>query len=408
MAYIESSLMMFRGESHKLLSAAIPDESGIVSSRTYGMVYKNGEIIWEILGRKGKQIVMPIYRYKNVSDPWHNFTVVMDIEKGGYILQDSVGQDRISGFIVNDMGIMVRSLRYSWHNISTNGAVFYNPESGRKLSGDVSPYFGKENCFYGVGTNELIKLTVDDHGMVEDEEVVEEIEGLSSALYLKYKGCDFCILYINRVYYKFDLQTHKIHEIALMSSIFNIAGLRWLTDGKFVYLKTVGVGVAQEFYLAITSGLNDDEKTIYIGKLIGNVIPAIYCRYPYVYMWGNASASSSGSYVFHINKINVVTGETQDIYPDSIKIGDVTFYTRASDENGSPQAPYYRLYNSPAIFWDYNEYFDDGVLKDDLQGGYGEVSVNAGGGATHCYAVYMDNLELRPSEHNMTVFISDF
>lgn len=408
MAYIESSLMMFRGESHKLLSGNLPDENGRFSSGTYGIVYKNGEIIWEILGRKGRQVVMPISRYYTVSNPWHGFTVVIDIDNGTYILQDSVGQYSVSGFLVNDIGVMIRETD-RWNNMSVNGAVFYNPESGRKLSGPVRACFGNGNSFYGVGisgyelVNKLVKLTVDKHGMVEDEEIVDEIKGLSTYTpTIKYKGCDFCIIYNSTIgyYYRFNLKNHGLTQIG--SSI--PSGFQWLTNGEFAYLRIENSAI----YVVITSDLISDDKVIYADAYGYMSYDTLYCRYPYVYIWRMYRATSSSFYVLRIVKLNVITGESQIINPDSIKIGDVTFYTKSSDENGNPQAPYYRLYNPSAIFWNYNEYFEDGVLKDDLQGGYGVIGASAGGGVTYGYAIYMDNLELKPSEHNMAIHISNY
>ena len=404
MAYIESSLMMFRGESHKLLSAAIPDESGVTTLRNYGMVCRDGEIIWEILGRKGRQIVLPISKYYNYY--YHSSTVVIDIDKGSYVLQGSAGQYGSEGFIVSDSGIMLPNTNNQWNNVSTNGAVFYSPV--RKLSGPIVARFGIENNFYGVGLNELknnlVRLTVDKHGMAENEEVVDEIDGLSRYTpSIKYKGCDFCILQINDTHYRFNLKTHELTQIS--SSIITDAtsNLRWLTDGKFVYLRTNNGSI----YLVVTSDLVNDDKVIYAGESGEYTYTTkVYCRYPYVYIWRNSRATSSSPFILRIIKVNVVTGESQTIYPDSIKIGDVTIYTKASDENGSPQAPYFRLYggNFDPLLWDYNEYFDDGILKDDLAGGYGVARISA----DTYYAIYMDNLELRPSEHNMTVFISNF
>lgn len=416
MAYIESSLMMFRGESHKLLAASLPDENGKITNGTYGMVCRDGQIIWEILGRKGRQVVIPISRWRTVSDPWHEFTVVIDIDKGSYVLQGGVGQVYTSGFIVNDSGMMVlnsTSAYYAtgrWGNVSVNGAVFYNPDSGRKLNGWVRALFGKENAFYGVGFNELanklIKLTVDKHGMVEDEHIVDEISGIVSAHSMKYKGCDTCILSINDFleYYTYNLKNHAMNRLNL--DAVTLSNLRWLTDGKFAYLRTDSSAI----YVVITSNINDAENVIYADVAGYRSTNALYCRYPYVYIWRSEyQATSSSSYVFRIVKLNVVTGDRQVIEPGSIKIGDVTFYARASDENGNPETPYYRLYSSsPAIFWNYNEYFDDGVMKDDLAGAYGGIAATPSGHATDYYAVYMDNLELRPSEHNMTVYVCNY
>lgn len=404
MAYIESSLLMYRGESHKLLSGNFPTENGgSTTSGRYGMVYKNGEIIWEILGRKGRQVVIPIALYENYS--WNGYTVIIDIDKGSYLLQGSVGQGSNSGFIVSDNGIMVLNYltfvneRYSWCNISTNGAVFYSPDTGRKLTGPVRAYFGKDSDFYGVGessyalANKLIKLTVDEHGTVKDEEVVDDIEGLTSALNIKYKGSDFCLLYINRGYQRYNLTTHELSPI---SSNINAGGLQWLTDGKFAYIRTDNNAV----YIVITSNFISDDEVIY-ADAVGYSASYIdlYCRYPYVYIWRQYREASSDSRALRIIKINVVTKERQATNPDSIKIGDITFCTKRYE---SVEAPYYNLWDYHRIFWNYNEYFDDGVLKDDLQGGYGTISLSSG----RTYAIYMDNLELRPSENNMAILIS--
>lgn len=406
MAYIESSLLMYRGKSHKLLSGNLPTENGgSTTSGRYGMVYKNGEIIWEILGRKGRQVVIPIAQYLNYS--WQARTVVIDIDKGSYILVGGVGQASSSGFITNDTGMMVAGYllfmnqSYDWGNISTNGAVFYSPKSGRKLSGPVRVCFGMGNSFYGIGEsgyelkNKLLKLTVNEHGMVDDEEVVDEIEGLGLAPSIKYKGCDFYVLSINDTYYRFDLKNRGMMPVS--SDIIN--GLVWLTDSKFAYLRTVN----DSLYVVITSNLVNNDEVIY-ADAYEYYSRSLYCRYPYVYIWRNGRTTSSSAYIFKIVKINVITKERKTIYPDSIKIGDVTFYTKESDVNGSPQSPYIQLYNSTyyAFLWKHSEYFEDGVMKDDLKGGYGDVYTNL---IEHVasHAVYMDNLELQPSEHNMAV-----
>lgn len=401
MAYIESSLIMFHGESHKLLTANLPDENGRMTVGTYGMICRDGQIIWEILGRKGRQVVIPATAYYNYA--WYQYTVIIDIDKGIYVSQGSVGQYSTDGFIVCDNGIMINNSaifaesQYDWRNISVNGAVFYSPK--RILSGAVYPRFGVGDSFYGIGyagnADKLLKLTVDKHGMVEDEEIVNEIEGLSSAVSIKYKGSDYCILYANSRYLRYNLNTHE--SVQISSDI--TSGLSWLTDGKFAYIRTVG----DTRYLVVTSDFVNDDNVFLMHQGSVYYAPTLYCRYPYVYAWFSSRVTSST--VFTIVKINVTTGEKQEIYPDSIKIGDVTFYAKQSDENGNPQAPYYRLYiYNPAIFWNYNEYFDNGVLKDDLQGGYGSISATSGG----TYAIYMDNLELQPSENNMAVSISNY
>lgn len=415
MAYIESSLMMFRGESHKLLSARIPDESGNMTTGTYGMVCRDGQIIWEILGRRGRQIVMPISLYENYT--YRSYTFVIDIDKGCYILQGSVGQEfGRNGFIANDNGIMVMNYytlysKESWCNLSVNGAVFYNPNYGRKLEGSVIPWFGMGDSFYGVGVsgyeleNKLLKLTVDKHGMVENEEVVDEIDGITRAVTIKYKGFDFCILTTSdNKYYTFNLKNYGLNLIK--SDIFTINALRWLTDGKFAYLRTDGSAI----YVVITSNIDDAEDVIYAdsyGYNYSSTYISLYCRYPYVYVWRRYRATSSDSYVLRIIKINVVTGERQVIEPDSIIIGDVMFRTKESD---SIETRYYKnLWNNTGIFWSNQEYFDDGVLKDDLQGGYGVIEVNTNGSAaTYRYAIYMDNLELQPSENNMAIWFSNW
>lgn len=410
MAYIESSLMMFRGESHKLLSGVIPNENGIMTNGTYGMVCRDGQIIWEVLGRKGRQIVMPTSIYRNYT--YLQSTVIIDIDNESYILQGSVGQYGQDGFVVNDTGIMMISetlyTQYTWNNLSVNGAVFFDPIPPRKLSGQVRLRFGSENGFYGIGLgeleNKLIKLTIDEHGMVDNEEVVYEVEGLSRYMpTLKYKGCDFCVLQINGSYYRFGLETHGLTPIDSRIFTYNNWAPRWLTDGKFARLRFENSSI----YLAITSDLVNDDKEIYAGEQ-GQYAYTIrlYCRYPYAYIWINSRVTERDPFVLRIIKINVESGSVQTSYPDSIKIGDVTIYTKESDENGSPQAPYFRLYggNLYSLFWDYNEYFDDGVLKDDLVGGYGKIQTNN----NEYYAVYMDNLELLPSEHNMAILIDNY
>ncbi len=404
MAYIESSLMMFQGKSHKLFNARIPDETEKEVIGNHTMICKNGEVIWEILGRKGRQVVIPVSRYSN---SWNQFTITMDIDKNTYTIQGSVGQVSRGGFTVNDNGIMLDTgTNRLWKNISVNGAVFYDPNLQMNLTSGGS-VFGNGDSFYGLNNgNRLLKLTIDERGFVEDEEVVEEFSVPCSLAYNgKYKGFDYCLLYMNYKYYEFNLKTK---DLILTGIPYPFPLTKWLTDGKFAFIN--GDNATKAYYLNITSDFVTTEK-IYIGLQSEMRNPYLHCRYPYVYVWTTINESNDNLDIFYIIKINIVSGERQTIFPKTLKIGDVTFYVKKADENNSPQAPYIRLWNPNSthnIFWDYNEYFDDGKMKDDLAGGYGAILVNMGGGRYNYYAVYMDNLELQPSEHNQTVFICDF